>query len=154
MPPACARMRGRSARRPGQARMALYEEVASRLRAQILAGEYQPGARLPTQRDLARAWGIALPTMRQALEKLIDEGLLRAEHGVGTFVADLDHYDEPYTLGSFDSVLRERGVEVETRFVAVSARAEADEAGAQLHVSDREGLVVVARVRLVGDVPI
>lgn len=134
--------------------MALYEEVASRIRARILAGEYEPGARLPTQRQLAQTWGIALPTMRQALDRLISEGLLRVEHGVGTFVADLDHYEEPYTIGSFDAALRERGVDVDTQFVTVSARTESDEAAAQLKLGEHEAMVVVARVRRIDDVPV
>lgn len=63
-----------------------YEEIADDLRQQIKAGKWQPGSRLPSEEDLKRAYGKGGPTVRQALEVLLAEGLIDKQHGRGTFV--------------------------------------------------------------------
>lgn len=63
--------------------------VAIRLRDAISTGELRPGEQLPPEVDLARGFGIALMTVRIALNALKDMGLLvtvRGRNG-GTFVA-------------------------------------------------------------------
>ena len=131
-----------------------YERIAAALRDGILAGQYAPGDRLPRQRDLARTWQTTLPTVRQALEQLQQDGLIRVEHGIGTFVADLDRAYDPFAVGSFTDALRERGLEVETRLLAVDTLARSTDAAAALGTRDRDDQVVLTRLRLVGGTPI
>jgi DNA-binding GntR family transcriptional regulator len=133
--------------------MSRYERIAAALRDGILAGRYAPGERLPRQRDLARAWQTTLPTVRQALEQLQRDGLLRVEHGVGTFVADLDRAYDPFAVASFTEALRERGLDVETRLLSFDPRARSDDAAKSLGTNG-EGLVALARLRLVDERPI
>lgn len=134
--------------------MSRYERIATALRDSILAGQYAPGDRLPRQQDLARTWKTTLSTVRQALDLLQGEGLLRVEHGVGTFVADLDRAYDPFAVASLAEILRERGLEVETCLRSVNTQAHSVEAAAALGVTDQEGLVALTRVRLVGGLPI
>lgn len=61
-------------------------QVAEALRRAIETGELAPGARLPSERDLARQYGIARNTAREAIRLLSDAGLVTAEHGRGVFV--------------------------------------------------------------------
>jgi GntR family transcriptional regulator len=68
---------------PGLSR---YAELASDLRARILRGQWEPGQALTAETELARAYGVALGTMRQAIALLVDQGLLERRHGKGTFV--------------------------------------------------------------------
>lgn len=65
-----------------------YGQLAEALRQRILAGEWQPGEGLPAEAALARAHGVALGTMRQALAVLVQEGLLVRMQGKGTFVRE------------------------------------------------------------------
>ena len=134
--------------------MSRYERIAAALRDSILAGEYAPGERLPRQRDLAQRWKTTLPTVRQALDRLQRDGLLRVEHGVGTFVADLDRAYDPFAVASFTEALRERGLAVETRLLSVDARARSAPAAAALGTAAGEDLVALARVRLIEGRPI
>lgn len=60
--------------------------IAQDLRQAIEAGELAPGARLPSERDLARRYGTARNTAREAVRLLSDAGLVTAEHGRGVFV--------------------------------------------------------------------
>lgn len=61
-----------------------YQQVADALRERITAGELGP--RLPSHMDLAEQLGVAPRTVQKALKVLIDEGLLYARPGRGTFV--------------------------------------------------------------------
>lgn len=66
----------------------LYRQVADQLRALIEGGEYAPGARLPSERDLADTLGISRPTVREALIALEVEGRVRIRVGSGVYVVD------------------------------------------------------------------
>lgn len=66
--------------------MALYEEIADRVREGILRGEYPPGKRIPSIRHLAEAFGCNKLTVQKAFERLTGEGLLETVVGSGTYV--------------------------------------------------------------------
>jgi DNA-binding GntR family transcriptional regulator len=64
----------------------LYFQVAQRLEQMIEAGELPPGSRLENEIALADQLGLSRPTMRQAIQQLVDKGLLVRKRGVGTEV--------------------------------------------------------------------
>jgi GntR family transcriptional regulator len=64
----------------------VFKQIADRLRAAIQAGELAPGARMPSEQELIDAHGVARGTIRQAMNVLRGEGLVRTEHGRGSFV--------------------------------------------------------------------
>jgi GntR family transcriptional regulator len=68
---------------PGQSR---YGALAAAMRARIVAGEWPPGSAIPAEQSLAREHGVALGTMRRALDLLAEQGLVERIHGRGTFV--------------------------------------------------------------------
>jgi GntR family transcriptional regulator len=68
---------------PGQSR---YGALAAALRERIVAGEWPPGTALPAETTLATEHGVALGTLRRALELLAEQGLIERHHGKGTFV--------------------------------------------------------------------
>lgn len=62
------------------------ERIADELRQAISAGQLAPGAKLPSERELAEQYGTARNTVRQAVRILSESGLVTAEHGKGVFV--------------------------------------------------------------------
>ena len=54
-----------------------------------LAESYRPGDRLPSEPELASAYGVSRPTIRDVLRSLEGDGLVRRVHGVGTFVTQV-----------------------------------------------------------------
>ncbi|MFI7242628.1 TetR/AcrR family transcriptional regulator C-terminal domain-containing protein [Streptomyces qinglanensis] len=64
-----------------------YARIAADLRRRIAGGELAPGDRVPSTRQLAREWNVALATATKALTALRQDGLVQARPRVGTVVA-------------------------------------------------------------------
>ncbi len=67
---------------------ALWRQIALRLEQSIVAGDYSPGARLPTEHRMAEDFGVNRHTVRRAVASLEQIGLVRIEQGRGTFVQE------------------------------------------------------------------
>jgi len=62
-------------------------ELAALLKQRVYAGEWKPGSLIPAESELAVLYGVALGTMRQAIQTLVEEKLLLRHHGRGTMVS-------------------------------------------------------------------
>jgi GntR family transcriptional regulator len=63
-----------------------YLQIAGHIRDQIVRGDLQPGAEVPSERELAATWKVARPTAARALETLRVQGLVESRQGSGTYV--------------------------------------------------------------------
>ncbi|MDP2345443.1 MAG: winged helix-turn-helix domain-containing protein [Deltaproteobacteria bacterium] len=64
------------------------DACADILRARVVAGEVPPGGRFPPERELAEQLGVDRGTLRTALQRLVQSGLLSQRQGSGTVVLD------------------------------------------------------------------
>lgn len=64
------------------------EQVFASLLEAVLSGRYEPGERLPRQRELAADLGVTLTSLREAIKRLEQMGLLDVRHGDATRVQD------------------------------------------------------------------
>jgi GntR family transcriptional regulator len=64
----------------------LYDQVRQRLIEGISAGEWRAGAAIPTESELAAAFGVSIGTIRKAVDSLVAERVLVRRQGKGTFV--------------------------------------------------------------------
>ncbi|MDL2322453.1 GntR family transcriptional regulator [Bacteroidales bacterium OttesenSCG-928-A17] len=90
----------------------LYVQIEEQLRVEIQDPEYKKGKKLPNEVDLARQLGISRSTMRQAINKLVYEGLLIRKKGIGTVVADVAITSKAGNWLSFSQEMKAMGVEV------------------------------------------
>ncbi|MFD6532807.1 TetR/AcrR family transcriptional regulator C-terminal domain-containing protein [Streptomyces sp. NPDC060184] len=63
-----------------------YRRIAAVLRQRIESGELGPGERIPSTREIARQWGVAMATATKVIAELRHAGLVRPVSGVGTVV--------------------------------------------------------------------
>jgi len=80
-----AEQAGREERQsPG--RKNLVGKVSDQLRQAILAGDFQPGDKLPSEAGLTQRFDVSRTVIREAIASLRADGLVEARHGVGVFV--------------------------------------------------------------------
>lgn len=95
----------------------LYAQIAARLKAQIVAGQYAPGSRLPSEHELCARFKVGRPTARQATSVLVEERLIERRRGSGTYVCEsppeVDLFSAGGTLASFER----SGVPLEARLL-------------------------------------
>ena len=71
-----------------------YVTIADDLQRQIESGDVQSGERLPSQHEMAKQYGVSLTTLRSAVDLLEQRGLVRSEHGLGTFATATEPGDD------------------------------------------------------------
>lgn len=67
-------------------RLPLYQRLRDDIAAQIASHVWRPGEAIPTEAELAASYGVAVGTVRKAIQTLVDEGLVERFQGRGTFV--------------------------------------------------------------------
>ena len=68
----------------------MYKIIFDDLLRKIQNGDYELGSRLPSEKELAEAYGVSRITSKKALEMLSDRGLVIRKPGKGTFIANRD----------------------------------------------------------------
>lgn len=66
----------------------VYVQIAEHVIRDVAAGRLVEGDRLPPEREMARDMGVAVGTLRKALKRLEDQGLLERRQGSGNYIAD------------------------------------------------------------------
>ncbi len=66
----------------------LSDDIADKLQTLIMEGSLKSGDRLPAERTLAENFGVSRPSLREAIQKLQNQGLLITRRGGGTTVAE------------------------------------------------------------------
>jgi DNA-binding GntR family transcriptional regulator len=64
------------------------QRIADDIRARIIAGQYPPGSKLPTIRQLADTYRVSEEPVRTALRNLSVEGWIETQQGKGSFVVE------------------------------------------------------------------
>lgn len=89
----------------------LYDRIKDDLLAKIKDGTYPEGTTIPTEIELAQAYGVSRPTVRQALQILASEGFLEKRRKRGTIVTHPKVSQRGFTmeLASFEDAMRLAG---------------------------------------------
>ena len=87
----------------------LHIQLAERLRESIIGGEYRPGDKLRTEKELGDQLGLSRVTVRSSLALLEREGWIVKRRGLGTFVCDPIEQDLSSVQTTTD-VVRARGL--------------------------------------------
>ena len=132
----------------------LYLQIEEELTQRIGSGELEPGAQIPTERQLAEQMGVSRMTVRQALGRLEHRGLVERQQGRGTFVARRKLVQNATLLQGFFEQMIGQGVFPTSQLISsaelVATRAWAEALG--LHVG--EPLYRVVRLRLGDGLPV
>ncbi len=84
-------------------RRCLSDDIFDRMVRAIKSGAYGPDERLPTEHDLAAEFEVSRPTIREALRRLREQGLIYSRRGAGSFVRQTG-LREPLGFGQLASI--------------------------------------------------
>jgi GntR family transcriptional repressor for pyruvate dehydrogenase complex len=87
-------------------------QIADQIRESILAGDFNPGDKLPPERELAEMFGVSRPSVREALNILSSAGLVMSYQGGGTVVQSLVDPNQGNSLSELIRSQQERALEV------------------------------------------
>jgi DNA-binding GntR family transcriptional regulator len=131
----------------------LYHQLARQLVAAIEGGVLPKGAFLENELDLADKWHVSRPTVRRAIQDLVDAGMLVRRRGVGTQVVN-DQVRRPFKLTSLFDDLAAIGREPATSVLTLEIVPADDETADALELAPGTGVVHIERTRSVGGQPL
>lgn len=131
----------------------LYFQVAQALEAAILDGRLPPGSRLDNEVLLAEQFGLSRPTMRRAMQHLVDKGVLVRRRGIGTRVVQ-PKVRRPLGLSSLYEDLAGSGQQPSTRVLSLAVAPAGAEVGDALAIPAETPVTVLVRLRSAAGRPI
>lgn len=124
----------------------LYFQLSQQLEAAIEHGTLTPGSLLGNEIELAGRLGLSRPTVRQAIQSLVDKGLLVRRRGVGTQVVH-SQVKRPLELSSLYDDLEAAGQRPATRVLSNAIEPATAEVAAALGVAEGSEVHLVERLR-------
>ncbi|MFE4667867.1 GntR family transcriptional regulator [Streptomyces sp. NPDC056716] len=125
----------------------LYFQLSQQLEAAIEHGALTPGSLLGNEIELAGRLGLSRPTVRQAIQSLVDKGLLVRRRGVGTQIVH-SQVKRPLELSSLYDDLEAAGQRPATKVLVNTVVAAPAEVAAALGVPEDSDVHHVERLRL------
>lgn len=131
----------------------LHTQFERHLRSRIESGLWKAGERIPAERDLMRLAGISRATVRQAINTLVQEGLLERAHGSGTFVRQRKFEQALDVAYSFSLQLRRAGFHLEDHLLERARVPCPPELSGPLQMAEGTTLIYIRRLRLLDGAP-
>ena len=131
----------------------LYFQVAEQFEQAILAGKIAPGERIDNEIALAKDLGLSRPTMRQAIQVLVDKGMLVRKRGVGTQVVHGKIRRSVELTSLFDDLIA-AGQKPRTEVLAVGKVAADEDVAHELQLGIGDDVWSLERLRFVGKQPL
>ena len=130
----------------------LYCQISTRLEHAIRDGRIPPGARLENETAIASRLGLSRPTVRRAIQELVNRGLVVRRRGVGTQVVQT-RMSRPVKLTSLYDDLTHMGRHPSTRVLSVTRFSGDADAAARLGLNPDSEIVKIRRLRFAEGTP-
>ena len=130
-----------------------YAQLVNILRRQIAMGVFRPGDRLPSESQLCQRYQVSSMTVRRVINILVEQGVVIAEQGRGTFVKPLELGTAAFHLDELQRLFRDEayttGKLLEARITSASERT-----SRKLDIEIRQRTVFIRRLISQGETPV
>ncbi len=106
----------------------LYQQLADLLRRAMDTGAYPEQEKIPSEHELAQTYGIGRPTVRQATDLLVREGVLERRRGSGTYVMPKAKHIDLLSLSGTGQALQASNIDADSQWLVMPELVEVDEA--------------------------
>ncbi|PTB18630.1 GntR family transcriptional regulator [Trinickia symbiotica] len=134
-------------------RLPRYQRLRDELAGQIAEHRWAPGQAIPTEHELASTYGLAIGTVRKAIDRLVADGLLERFQGRGTFVRRPNFDGSLLRFFRLHDERHDRSARA-SRILMREVTEAPSEVSATLRIERSARVIHMSRLRLVGDAPI
>lgn len=134
-------------------RVPLYFQVAEQFERAIISGAIAPGEKIDNEISLANSLGLSRPTMRQAIQVLVDKGMLVRKRGVGTQVVH-GKISRSVELTSLFDDLSAAGQKPRSEVLSLERIPATESIAVELQVAVGDRVWSLERLRFIGDEPL
>lgn len=132
----------------------IYIQIHNDMKKTIESGEWEVGNRIPAERELAVVFGVSRMTLRQAIQTLVDEGILERHVGDGTYVARKKVQEKMSGVTSFTDLMAEQGKVASSKTITYHVTTPSLSEIEKLQLSDGELVLRMERIRYADSLPI
>ena len=134
---------------------ALHEVIKEDILEKILNETYKLNEKIPNEIDIAAEYGVSRPTVRQAIQNLVNEGYLERIKRRGTFVREKKINQEfTHQIRSYDDEIQRKGLIPLTKIISFSIEQANAEVATNLNLKENENVYKLTRLRFAGKQPI
>ncbi len=130
----------------------LQEQLYNKLLKSIAEGRYKPGDKIPTEHQLAEMFSVSRVTVRNAIQRLVDEGYIIKKQGKGSFVKEKVFKSKFHFDNSFTANCLKNNAKPTTEIIEATLARENEEFLNKLNCKSGK-LIRLTRIRKVDDTP-
>ncbi|MFC0560731.1 GntR family transcriptional regulator [Halalkalibacter alkalisediminis] len=131
----------------------IYHQIEEYIKDRIIKGDLKPGDVLPSEREYSQLFEVSRMTIRQAINKLVNDGYLYRKKGSGTFVAEKKFEQALQGLTSFTEDMKARGLKPSSQLLHFEIIPASLKVAATLQVAEHTPVYEIKRIRLADGIP-
>lgn len=131
----------------------IYSQIEEYIKERIEKGELKPGDVLPPEREYAEQFDVSRMTIRQAINNLVNDGLIYRKKGSGTFIAEKKFEQPLQGLTSFTEDMKGRGLTPSSKLLSFELIPASANIAAVLHISEYTPVYEIKRIRMADNTP-
>ncbi len=134
-------------------RAPFYLQLREIIRNKIEDGEFLPGTAIPSENELAETYGINRLTVRNAIDSLVNEGMLKPVQGKGVYVLGARVDRDLDSLGGFTQTMLRKNARPKTVTLTKSVRQAGGKYSQIFHIAPEDELYYIKRLCMAADEP-
>ncbi|MQS75887.1 GntR family transcriptional regulator [Companilactobacillus halodurans] len=132
----------------------VYIQIHNEIRKEIESGKWAVGERIPSERQLSQDFDVSRMTLRQAIQTLVDEGILQRQVGSGTYVASSKVQEKMSGTTSFTEITESQGKHPSSKTVSYHVADPSISELEKLKLKDGDQVLRMERIRYADKQPI
>ena len=132
----------------------IYLQLREVIRNKIEDGEYLPGMAIPSENDLAETYGINRMTVRNGIDALVYEGVLKRVQGKGVYVVGNKVERDLETLEGFTQTMREKNTQPLTKVLTKTLRLAGEKYSLLFGIAPEDEIYYIKRICLADEEPV